>query len=93
MEQRNALPVGTQLGGYEILAVLGRGGFGITYRVYDPNLAKVMALKEYLPGEFALRVADSRVEPTSEADRADYEWGLSRFVDEARTLARLTIRM
>ena len=88
MEQRNALPVGTQLGGYEILAVLGRGGFGITYRVYDPNLAKVMALKEYLPGEFALRVADSRVEPTSEADRADYEWGLSRFVDEARTLAR-----
>ena len=88
MEQGNALPVGTQLGGYEILAVLGRGGFGITYRVYDPNLAKVMALKEYLPVGCALRVADSRVGPTSEADRADYEWGLSRFLYEAQTLAR-----
>ena len=88
MEQGNALPVGTQLGGYEILAVLGRGGFGITYRVYDPTLAKVLALKEYLPGEFALRTADSRVGPTSEGDVADYEWGLKRFVDEARALAR-----
>ena len=88
MEQGNALAVGTRLGGYEVLAVLGRGGFGITYRAYDPSLNKVVAIKEYLPGEFAMRTTDSRVGPTSEADRKDYEWGLARFVDEARTLAR-----
>ena len=88
MEQGNALAVGTRLGGYEILAVLGRGGFGITYQAYDPSLNKVVAIKEYLPGEFAMRTTDSRVGPTSEADVADYQWGLARFVDEARTLAR-----
>ncbi len=88
MEQGNALPAGTRLGGYEIESVLGRGGFGITYRAYDLSLNKVVAIKEYLPGEFAMRTTDSRVGPTSEADRADYEWGLARFVDEARTLAR-----
>ncbi len=88
MEQGNALAVGARLGGYEVLAVLGRGGFGITYRAYDHSLNKVVAIKEYLPGEFAMRTTDSRVGPTSEADRKDYEWGLARFVDEARTLAR-----
>ena len=88
MEQGNALSAGTRLGGYEIESVLGRGGFGITYRAYDPSLNKVVAIKEYLPGEFAMRTTDSRVGPTSEADRADYEWGLARFMDEARTLAR-----
>ena len=35
-----------------------------------------------------MRTTDSRVGPTSEADRADYQWGLARFMDEARTLAR-----
>ncbi len=88
MEYLNALPIGAQLEGYEIVAVLGRGGFGITYRVYDPRLDKELALKEYLPSDFALRTTDSRVGPTSEGDRGDYEWGLARFMDEARALAR-----
>lgn len=88
MEQGNVLPVGTRLGEYEILEVLGRGGFGITYRAHDPNLNKVVAIKEYLPGEFAMRTARSTVVPNSAADAADYKWGLTRFLDEARTLAR-----
>ena len=88
MEHLNALPVGTRLGEYEIEAVLGAGGFGITYRTVDVTLNKVVAIKEYLPRDFATRTNTRTVEPTSSADRADYEWGLARFVDEARTLAR-----
>ena len=55
--------------------MLGRGGFGITYRAHDPNLNKVVAIKEYLPGEFAMRTARSTVVPNSAADAADYKWG------------------
>ena len=88
MEYINALRTGTQLQEYEIHAVLGQGGFGITYLAEDTNLGKRMALKEYLPRDFAARTASSTVVPNSSADEPDYRWGLARFLDEARTLAR-----
>lgn len=88
MEHLNALPAGTRLQEYEIIAVIGRGGFGITYRARDTNLDTVVAIKEYLPSEFATRTNTRTVVPTSQADRADYDWGLTRFLDEARALAR-----
>ena len=89
MEHVNALPSGTRLREYEIESPLGNpGGFGIAYRAYDANLHKIVALKEYLPRDFATRTSTRTVVPLSTADRADYEWGLERFLDEARTLAR-----
>ena len=88
MENLNALPAGTRLGEYEVVAVLGQGGFGITYLADDTNLIKRVALKEYLPRDFATRATGSTVVPHSSADAADYRWGLDRFLDEARTLAR-----
>ena len=84
----NALPPGTRFEEYRLDAVLGSGGFGITYRAYDANLDKFVAIKEYLPVEFATRTAASTVVPHSDAVAQDYHWGLSRFLDEARTLAR-----
>ena len=84
----NALPPGTRFEEYRLDAVLGAGGFGITYRAYDANLDKFVAIKEYLPVEFATRTAVSTVVPHSDADAQDYHWGLTRFLDEARTLAR-----
>ena len=92
MEHQNALPDGTQLADYEVVDVLGAGGFGITYRAWDPKLEKYVALKEYLPRDFATRTATYTVVPTSQSDRTDYEWGLTRFLDEARTLARFDHR-
>ena len=90
MEHGNALPAGMRLGEYEIESVLGSGGFGITYRAYDThlNLNTVVAIKEYLPRDFAMRTTTRTVVPTSQADRADYEWGLKKFLEEAYTLAR-----
>ena len=84
----HALPSGTRFEEYRLDAVLGSGGFGITYRAYDGNLDKFVAIKEYLPVEFATRTEASTVVPHSSADAQDYHWGLSRFLDEARILAR-----
>ena len=84
----HALPAGHRLGEYRIEYVLGSGGFGITYYAWDTNLDKPVAVKEYLPNEFALRTDATTVRPKSASDEGDYQWGLERFLDEARTLAR-----
>jgi len=86
---KHALPVGTRLESYEIRSVLGVGGFGITYRAYDHQLECDRAVKEYLPAMFAVREPDgTTVTPKSGDDAESYEYGLRRFLDEARTLAR-----
>jgi len=84
----HALPPGYQLDEYRIERVIGSGGFGITYYAWDTHLDKPVALKEYLPNEFAVRVDETTVRPKSSSDQNDYQWGLERFLDEARTLAR-----
>jgi serine/threonine protein kinase len=82
-----ALPVGTTLGDYRLDAVIGHGGFGITYRAFDSQLAKVVAIKEYLPVEFAVRDGTNVVARGARfAD--DFTWGRERFLEEARALAR-----
>ena len=86
-DHKHALPSGYQLRGYRVVEVLGVGGFGITYLAHDDALERRVAVKEYLPNEFAVREG-ATVHPKSAADQGDFEWGLSRFLDEARTLAR-----
>ena len=88
IDHLHALPLGTHLEEFRLDAQLGAGGFGITYRAHDELLDKVVAIKEYLPRDFATRTAGNTVAPISDADARDYQWGLSRFLDEARTLAR-----
>ncbi len=83
-----ALPVGHRLNEYRMERVIGSGGFGITYLAWDIQLDKAVAIKEYLPSDFAVRSDATSVRPKSTADQDDYQWGLARFLDEARTLAR-----
>lgn len=47
-----------------------------------------MAIKEYLPSDLATREYDLSVVPHSSQAASDFEWGLDRFIDEARILAR-----
>jgi serine/threonine protein kinase len=46
---RGTLPQGTRLRNYELISVLGQGGFGITYYARDTTLGREVAIKEYLP--------------------------------------------
>jgi serine/threonine protein kinase len=82
-----ALPRGYALNEYRIEQTLGIGGFGLTYLATDSNLNLKVAIKEYLPGDLALRDEDQSVQPKSEASLDSFKWGLSRFLDESRTLA------
>ncbi len=88
----HALPPGYRIQEYELVRVLGSGGFGITYLGYDHNLDKAVAIKEYLPSELAVRADNKSVLPKSTQDKADYVWGLERFLSEAQTLARFDHR-
>ena len=88
----HALPSGYRIEEYELVRVLGSGGFGITYLGYDHHLDKAVAIKEYLPNDLAVRADNQSVLPKSTQDKADYEWGLARFLNEAQTLARFDHR-
>lgn len=87
-QHRNALQPGHKIHWYEIKQILGQGGFGITYLAYDPNLEKHVAIKEYLPVEIAVREGGESVHPVSDDHSASFEWGLARFIAEARTLSK-----
>ena len=71
---------------FKIKNVLGSGGFGITYLVIDEQLQKHFALKEYFPSDFVIRKGNKVTAKTSSID--DFHWGLERFLEEARVLAR-----
>ena len=83
-----ALPAGSKLYEFEIEAVLGHGGFGITYRATDTLLQETVAIKEFLPNELAVRISDATVRAKSERDQPDFDAGLKSFLEEARVMAR-----
>ena len=88
-EHGEGLRAGTRIGEFEIVRELGAGGFGITYLAKDRSLGRRVALKEYFPGDWGSRRADGTVGPRASSSSSDYAWGLERFVEEARVLARL----
>jgi Protein kinase domain/Domain of unknown function (DUF4384) len=87
-EGGNALPVGSRQAEFEVIRVLGEGGFGIVYLARDHALERTVALKEYMPAALALRGDASQVRVRSERHRDTFEAGLKSFINEARLLAQ-----
>ena len=86
------LPPGTVLGErYLIGRRLGEGGFGITYIGFDLRLEMKVAIKEYFPSDQVTRYAPTSLGVVSHVGAAgeSYEKGLRRFLQEARTMARM----
>lgn len=83
------LAAGTRLGGdrYQVLRLLGRGGFGITYDAGDRRLRRRVAVKELFP-ESAVRHGTLVLTPPQ--GRAAFKEARERFLREARVLARFT---
>lgn len=78
-----------QGGKYRIIRVLGQGGFGITYLAEHTLFDKKVAIKEFFPKEFCERTSDSKVSVTKADDLSIVEKLKSRFLKEAKHLARL----
>jgi hypothetical protein len=87
-----ALPAGTRFGDLEIVRTLGVGGFGIVYLARDHALQRMVAIKEYMPGELAHRSGGSQVMVRSGTFTQTFDTGRRSFVHEARLLARFDHR-
>ena len=84
----NALPLGSQLAEFEVVRVLGEGGFGVVYLAHDHTLRREVAIKEYMPAALATRKDGLQLQFASERNRAVFGAGLISFINEARLLAK-----
>ena len=78
-------------GRYIIGVVVGYGGFGIIYKAWDAQLEKVVAVKEYFPSVLVNRAEDNiYVRLYSDKGREEFNKGLERFIDEAKSTAKFS---
>lgn len=80
-------------GRYLIGTVLGEGGFGITYRGWDLQQGRKIAIKEYFPAGLVTRDTsrggDNTVQSISGRMREHYRAGLEKYENEAKCLMDL----
>lgn len=70
---------------YQILRVLGRGGFGITYEAVNTKVNRRVAIKEFYSGEYMGR-EENNVILTDRNKRETFESAKKKFMREARIL-------
>lgn len=88
----NILEEGTllQSGRYQLGAVIGAGGFGITYAAWDYTLSQPVAVKEYFLQDICERdVCESDNVVVSPEQEGLFQVGQLRFSREARVLSTL----
>lgn len=80
-----------QDGKYEIVKVLGQGGFGITYLAVHTFLDKKVAIKEFFPKDFCDRNETTSQITLGTANTAEIVTRLKvKFLKEAKNIARLS---
>lgn len=76
---------------YIIGNVLGYGGFGVTYIAWDKELESVVCIKEYYPSGIVNRIpGTSKLILFSGSKKKEFEFGLTRFIDEARNTTKFS---
>lgn len=75
---------------YEILSIIGTGGFSIIYKAYDHELNSTVAIKEYYPNNIAERVPyNKKVLTRNHESELRFRKGQEAFRDESRRMAEL----
>lgn len=73
---------------YVVGRALGHGGFSVTYLAWDALLRHKVAIKEYLPSEYATRQpGESRLTVFSGKPGEYFRFGRQKFLDEAKRLS------
>ncbi|MDE6610555.1 MAG: serine/threonine protein kinase, partial [Muribaculaceae bacterium] len=78
-----------QGGKYQVIKVLGQGGFGITYLAENTMLEKRVALKEFFPKELCGRDNTSHLTLGTQNNAETVERLRERFLKEAKNIAKL----
>lgn len=86
----HALPLGARIGNYEIVGFLGAGGFGITYKAYNPIVTKMAAIKEFFPETIASRSGVATALQVDAGQEAIHAWALEKFEKTTSHLAKLS---
>ena len=82
-----ALPAGAQIGVYEIKDVISSDWSSILYRAWNEHLNTMVALKEYLPGDYAVREENgTTVKAKSSKEASVYAYGMEKFLELAELL-------
>ena len=86
------MSVGAPVNGdvYRVVDLLGRGGFGVTYRAVDTGLERPVAIKEFFPRGAAVRVEQDGPLVPSPPWQERFARGLDQFAHEGRILGGLS---
>ena len=83
----NGLAPGTRLREFEIVDLIGEGGFGVVYLANDHVLQRQVALKEFMPTSLAMRQEAAQI-VVRPGEEVPFQLGLKSFMNEARLLAQ-----
>ncbi len=88
--ERFLKPGSTLQGKFVVGYPIGNGGFGNTYIGWDRVLMRRVAIKEFYPEQYSVRMSDGvTVSVKSESQIERYKNGLRQFLQEARGVAAL----
>jgi serine/threonine protein kinase len=86
---RVSLPIGTLLGAYRLLELIGKGGFSLIYRARMEDSGDEVVIKEFMPKKVACRGPRGHVVPM-EFKLAEHLYrGRKLFFNEVRALASI----